>query len=360
MKHATCVLTCVLAMGWTGRARAQEPSYSRVGGDTVITFRTAAAEDTLPQLTFHADSMGTVRVAGRLTVLGRTIAWRNRTDSEWFGRLVQLTARYEASGRVGVRLEAGFLGQPVGLSAQQERADENRMVLPALGFDVALPSFDIGVPRLMLPAPTWPLGFQASVSGTRWDARAAIVDSSPLRSRTPLAPDQPAAAAQFLGGGGVSPRPGLRVGGWWSHGAYARRSEIAGARSDRKATLGAIEADFAINHTRVTAEWMVGRLDTTTGPAYSKAWAIEGAQAVTPRWFVAGRVRHVAGPFRNLRVSPSAALETRDYSSGEATIGYRLSREVTLRASATTKQPFSVPGWSPGVATSIVWARRWF
>ncbi|MGE3840769.1 MAG: hypothetical protein AB7I50_04215 [Vicinamibacterales bacterium] len=357
------LLGCVALM-WTSTAQfahGQDAPRSRVGGDTVVTVRATASDGSRPQSTVHFDSMGTARVLGRLTVLGRTVAWRNRTDSEWFGRLVQLTARYEAAGRVGLRIEAGFLGQPVGLSALQERANENPLVLPALPFDVALPAFDAGVPRLMLPAPTWPLGLQVGLSGLHWDVRGAVVDSSPLRSRTPLAPDQPAAAAQLIAGGGVTFRPGLRVGGWWQRGPYAKAREIAvvGA-TERSATLGAIESEFAMDHFRMTAEWMLAHLETTGGTRHASAWTVEGTQTLTPRWFVAARARHIDAPFRNVRGATPGPFESRDYTSGEVAAGYRFSPDITVRASVTARQPYAQPGWFPGVATEMVWARRWF
>lgn len=364
MKEPMRLVLGGLALVWTSAAQlahGQDGLWSRVGGDSVVTVRATASEGALPQSTIHFDSMGTVRVAGRLAVLGRTVAWRSRTDSEWFGRLVQLTARYEAAGRVGVRVEAGFLGQPVGLSAQQERASENPLVLPALPFDVGLPQFDRGVPRLMLPAPTWPLGLQVGVSGVHWDVRGALVDSSPLRSRTPLAPDQPAAAAQVVAGAGVTFRPGLRVGGWWQRGPYVKGRELAVAgANDRSATLGAIEGEYAIDHFRMTAEWMLASLETTGGTRRASAWTIEGSQTLSPRWFVAARARHIVAPFRNVRGATPGPFESRDYASGEAAVGYRLSPEITFRASVTARQPYAQPGWFPGAATEVVWARRWF
>jgi hypothetical protein len=376
------VVLVFLANG--SRALAQEPGTTALAaGDTVLSMRAVATEGADFQATFFMDSVCSVRVAEGLTLVSRPVAWRSRSDDSWHGRIAQLTARYEAASRIGMRLEGGFLAPPVGLGALEVRADTNPTILSAISSDQALPAFDPGVPRLALYAMTYPLGAQASFSGPRWDARLAVLDSSVLRSRSPFIDNQPAPAAQFLTGGGVTPVPGFRVGGWWSRGVYARAEEIAtGATSDRWATLGGVETEYAIAHTRAAGEVIFANLDTSTGTETAASWMVEASQALTPRWFIAGRARRMEAPSRAVRVTsysedeydvPCAACDAHPayetsttyrtrlrQTVGEMTAGYRLSRELTLRAGVFARRPYGEAAWNQGAAASVVWARRWF
>jgi hypothetical protein len=339
-------------------AQAQDVvPWSRTSADTVVSWRVSDVEGAPFQANLFLDWVGALRLTDRLTVVTRPVAWRSRGD-EWHGRVAQLVVRYERPGAVGLRVDGGYLAQPVGLAALEIRADANPTVLPALSFDMSLPAFETGAPRLALPALTYPLGVQASLSGRRWDARVAVVDSSPMRARSPFIDGQPAAAPQAILGGGLAPRPGFRVGGWLASGPYATRDELTGADTDgRQARIGAVETEFSRGHWRLAAEVIAARLETTLGARTAVAWMAEGVHAVTPRWFAGGRLRSLEGPTRPAsgRPGPMQRLLV-----GELTAGYRLSPDVTLRASALARQPYGRDAVSLGAATSVVWARRWF
>jgi hypothetical protein len=363
--------------------RAQEPApWARLETDTVLSWRTVATEGADLQVTFLADSVSAVRLADGVTVVGRSVAWRSHGD-EWRGRIAQMTLRYERSGRVGVRVEGGFLASPVGLAALEVRANANPTILAAMSSDQALPTFDAGVPRVSLYALTYPLGIQASFSSGPWDGRVAIVDSSPMRSRSPFLSDQPHAAAQLVAGGGLTPRPGLRFGGWWAQGVYARASEIGKPGGhDRSAMLGGLEMEYAFGHSRLAAEAVAASLDTTLGRQPAAGWMFEGMHALTPRWFAAGRLRIVQGPWRSSRhiaqfeeeyaancaagcadsdvLGAEYPMHVWHQSAGELTVGYRLSRELTLRGGIITKRAYGANRWQNSMASSLVWARRWF
>ncbi len=84
----------------------------------------------------------------------------------------------------------------------------------------------------MAIASTYPLGSVVTISGKRWDARAAVVNSAPTRSSVLGGDDQPRATAVFEAGAGITPRAGLRLGVSVSRGSYLTKSEapIAGSR----------------------------------------------------------------------------------------------------------------------------------
>jgi hypothetical protein len=204
---------------------------------------------------------------------------------------------------------------------------------------------------VQLYARTYPLGVQVSASTTRWDARLAGVDSSPLRQHIPLARDAPARAPQMVGGGGVTIVPGVRVGGWASHGAWARASELStSAASDRQATSGGLEVEVAFAWTRVAAEVTRARLDTAHGRRTLSLAMVEGSQTLSPRWYVAGRLRHAG--------SEAAAAPVVERSSGEVTLGYRVSPFVTIRSGYYGLRRFGSDGWVHRATVGVLWARR--
>jgi hypothetical protein len=397
--------------GWFGRvlaiavtiapptAQAGQPrGYWRATADAVLSSRVTAVEQAPTQLAFVVDSVCTIGLGEHVTLVARPLAWRSR-GSEWTGRLVQLGVRYERAARLGLRVDAGFLAPPVGLAALELRADVNPTVRPALS-DQVLPAVDPAGPALSLYALTYPLGVQAAVSGPVWDARAALVDSSPLRTRMPFVSGGPARAPQWMAGGGVTPRAGLRVGGWWAHGPYARAEELGGTgRTDRRATLGGVETEYAFAHTRLAGEVIAARLETSAGRRTARGWMIEGTQTVTPRWFVAGRWRsteaprgatastpadgsyagsracasecvadagkdayahETADPGPRLAISSSPTGSPRRHTVGEATVGYRLSPALTVRAGLVGQRRYDERRWQPGGAISVVWSRRLF
>jgi len=80
---------------------------------------------------------------------------------------------------------------------------------------------------------------------------------------------------------------------------------------------------------------------------------VQGAQAVSPRWFVAGR-------FDNIRTTlPVATALEQDFRNTEQTLGFRVTPEITLRLSHRMREPFGATAWAHVGAFSVVWYRRW-
>jgi hypothetical protein len=78
-------------------------------------------------------------------------------------------------------------------------------------------------------------------------------------------------------------------------------------------------------------------------------------QTLTGRWFLAGRVNRVSAPvFKTPLDQPRQSAD-----SSDLTLGYRLRADLTLRAGYQTSRWYGAATRTNGLATSVVWARRW-
>jgi hypothetical protein len=157
-------------------------------------------------------------------------------------------------------------------------------------------------------------------------------------------------------GGGVTPIVGLRIGGSVTRGAWRRADEVPASTSDRMATLVTLEGEFSFRYTKLAGEWTRDRLETTSGHAVERGWYVLGQQTITPRWFVAARVERLEGP--PLLATPLGPRQT--FAGTEETVGFRVTPEITLRASHRARRLFSQPDYLHQAMASVVWARRWF
>src|SRR5438552_14092329 len=101
---------------------------------------------------------------------------------DWETEIYGAGVRYERSGAVGIRVEAGQIVSPVGLGLADALPSVNPTILRHLTYAVPMPAFDRTVPRVTPIAAAYPLGAAATVSTDRWDARAALVNSAPTRN----------------------------------------------------------------------------------------------------------------------------------------------------------------------------------
>jgi hypothetical protein len=339
-------------------ARAQNAeAFARVAIDSEVSVRTTVTADGKPQTVVMFDGVQNVRLVGGWTIISRPMATR-RTGADWAIHLAQFAIRHESTrGPVATRFEAGLLASPVGLGSLTARASDNPTIAPAYPFGRGV-TVEANAPGVQLMPLTYPAGAQFSMSTRVWDARVGVMDTTPLRVRWPLEKDQPTPAAHLLLAGGVTPRAGLRVGGWFMRGDWAKASEVASAPDrSRSASSGGVEVEYEVAWTRLAAEWTGSRLATATGSASPSTWLIEGLQTVSPRWFVAGRLRRAAAygvPSRGF-----TGLRPVDEQSREIVLGYRAMPDVTLRAGYLVARPYGVAVWSHRAETSIVWARRW-
>ena len=197
----------------------------------------------------------------------------------------------------------------------------------------------------------YPLGVVASSSGTQWDARIGTTDQSPTRRRTccrgwcrrPRRSSSPAAATPR------SPRwrraslaagNGPRAGGG-SAGPRRRRHHVRGRGPIRlHACLGRVD-------TR--------RVSNTTTPAVARGLSIDAMQTLTGRWFLAGPINRVSAP---VFATPARSAAT-NCRFREATAGIACSQDFTLLAAYQNTRWYGAPRATHGIATSVVWARRW-
>ncbi|MEO7274417.1 MAG: hypothetical protein ABIX28_02890 [Vicinamibacterales bacterium] len=215
-----------------------------------------------------------------------------------------------------------------------------------------LPRFDARYDGVQLMSGGYPLGVLASSSGAHWDARVGVTDQSPTRRRNVISRDRPPAAAQLVAGGGYSPFAGLRVGASLARGRYR---EPTTGQPGRSVAVTTIEGEYAVGHTRISGEWIHDGFQTTTRSVVARGFSLDAMQTLTARWFVAGRVNRASAPvFKTPLDQPRQVAD-----SSEATLGYRLSHDVTLRAGYETSRWYGVPLRQHGLATSVVWARRW-
>lgn len=357
---------CALAL-LHGSALAQESSFARITADAEVSIRTSVARDGAPQTMLMIDSVETVRAFAGLTIVSRPMLL-HRIGGTWDAHLAQFTLRHDTMRRgVGVRIEGGLLPSPVGLAPFTARASTNATITPATPFGRGV-TVEPGAPVLMLYPLTYPVGVIGSLSAARWDARAGLLDSTPLRVRWPLERHQPKMTPNLLAGGGWTPRAGLRLGGWLTAGNWATASEVATAPGrSRYASTGGLEVEYAIAWTKLAGEWAASRVSTASGREVPTMWMLEASQALAPRWFVAGRLRRA--DFRSARVGGAASLIGTNLSSNvayqdvldltrEAVVGYRMSPSITWRAGYIGTRPFGVSSWAHRAEASLVFAYK--
>ena len=225
-----------------------------------------------------------------MTIDARPVITRGY-DGAWHADIYQLAVRYDRPGDVRWRLEAGYLLSPVGILPLESRADQNPMIVPTASYTSYLPTFEAGTPPVQLATGLYPLGAQATASATHWDLRAGVLGSSPVRVR-PLTGDRPPGAPQLAFGGGVTPLTGLRIGGSFVYGRYAKASEVAvPSTGDRMATIVGFDADYAFGFTRFYVDWMHNAYERADGTTIGTALTATAVRTLTPRWYLAGRVQ---------------------------------------------------------------------
>src|SRR2546421_2863187 len=154
------------------------------------------------------------------------------TNGEWNKQLWIAEARWERPGPLAFRLEGGYIPPPLGLANLALRPQLNPTIaLPAELF-TAPPSLEPRGPRTNLLGGIYPLGAQATVSAKHWDARAGVIDTSPMRIRRvfgdpnpPFFLANPPRFANVIVGGGMTPFVGFRVGAAVAHGGWMKATE---------------------------------------------------------------------------------------------------------------------------------------
>jgi hypothetical protein len=256
-----------------------------------------------------------------------------------------------------MRMDLGHFSSPIGLSILENRPDANPVVSQHSTLYLPVPRVEPGLPTTMLLAASYPLGTQFTVSGQRWDARAAIVDTSPIRTRPFFGDNKPPRLMNTVIGGGMTPRVGLRFGAALAWGAYASSREVRNPlKGNREARLAQVEGEWSFRYTRIAGEWLWTERETAVpdDADVDGGW-IEAVQTLSPRWFTAVRFDHQATTWTN---QVDGVIKTEPYERVETAVGLRVSPDVTVRASYLTRKGYVVTFWDDQLLASIVWARK--
>jgi len=352
------LVSVVLIVGaFTAPASAQglQPGHMAIEAVAAISTSSANADDPFVFL----DLANTIRVNQKLDVIVRPYA-RRLPGGDWDALLYQAQIRYQPAERV--RLDAGIISSPLGLGTFELRQDLNPLVGSPFYYFGPLPAFERPSDRVQLFSGGYPLGAILSVSGSWWDARTGITDGTPARYRKIFANNNPAAAAQFIAGAGVTPVSGLRVGTGFAHGPY-RRSDDQDyygvpdywALTDADATVFNLEAEYAFAYTRLSGEWVRDSFENDGSPAVARGFYVQAVQTLTPRLFTAARFTQVSAP---ILVSTTTIRSTR--TALELSGGYRITPQLTIKAGYEGGRRFNVTDWTNAAVVSAVWSRRWF
>jgi hypothetical protein len=343
-------------------ARAQ--SFERVTADSVTSVDVFGGENVSNHPQVIIDPSIAVRLGDNWRIFARP--WLrlprpstpNGSTPNWDVEMYEAGVRYERPGAVAIRVDAGYIASPIGIGILDWRPSNNPTIVPHVSYVVPLLPFDSTVTVRPSPvANSYPLAGQVTLSTPRWDARAAVLNSSPTRpyivgNSNPNPKQTPNVAL----GGGITPVTGLRFGASFAHGAYATNDELRSpASSDRDATIVSGEGEFAFGYTSLRGELLHTRFDTATESAGATEWFLQGMQILSPRWFGAGRVEHASGPTSTIGPNVRTELDL-----VETTAGFRVTPEITLRGSYYARRFYAAPEWDHQVGTSIVWAKRWW
>ena len=347
-------LALILAAALT--ASSAFAQTSRIALDAVAAADIDRGSQVVRKATGWFDLFGAVRIADNLDLRVRPVVFRRSFDGSWQGQIYELALRYERPGPIGLRLDAGQFTSPIGLSLLENRPDKNPVVSPHSTLYLPIPRYETGTPQTNLLAAAYPLGAKVTVSGAKWDARAAVIDSSPVRGRPFFGDNKPPRMANVVAGLGFTPYIGVRVGVAVAAGDYAAEREVRDtSRGNRRATMTQVEGEWAFRYTRIAGEFLWTRRELATADATVNGGWIEITQTIHPRVFLASRYDDQWTEW--ISVADNADRHE-PYRRAEAGAGFRVTPEVTLRASYMTRKGYVVGFWDDQFLASIVVAKR--
>ena len=349
------VTAAMLALALTPRTIAAQP---RAALDVVAAVDGDAGSAVTRKATAWLDLFGAVRIVDGLDIRVRPVVFRRAFDGEWQTQFYELALRYERRGAIGLRVDVGQFTSPMGLSILENRPDRNPVVSPHSTLYLPVPRYESGTPTTFLLAASYPVGARVAVSGARWDARAAVTDSSPIRGRPFFGDGKPPRLANVVAGAGFTPWIGLRLGGALARGPYAAQEEVRDERrGDRVASLYQVEGEWSFAYTRIAGEFLWTERELALAPAHVTGGWIEGTHTLSPRVFAAARYDE---QWTRWTSTTPPVKRAEPYRRAEATVGVRVSPELTLRASYMTRKGYVVGFWDDQFLASIVFAKKIF
>ncbi len=372
--HKTAIVIALL-LG-AAPLRAQTP-LERVGLDTTVAMDVFGGSNVSNQPQTTIDIVGTARLAKGWQIYVRPWFRMARPGTPtavapaWDALLYQASLRYERSGRVSTRVDIGYMPSQVGLAVYDVNPRQNPVIADHVSYASPMLPFDPGawkVPAALtsnypvggaMPAvaSTYPLAAVVTMSTDRWDARAGLANSAPVRISVAGVEANPRSMPVVEGGAGVTPMPGLRLGVSFAHGVYLTNVErqLVG---DRKVTLAGFESEYAFGHTKMSGEIVHDGFTMPTGDVAATEWFFQATQTLTPRWAVAGRTEGTSAPVVGRNGAPFDRQP--HLLANELTALFRVNREVLLKASIYALQPYGQLHWNKQVAVQAVFQRRWW
>jgi len=342
---------------------AQTP-YEHTGLDTAVSIDFFRGDNVSDRPQIIVDIVGTVALGKgwqayvrpwfRLPRPGATA-----TPPPWDAQIYQASLRYERTGPVSTRVDLGYMPSPIGLGIFDVNPRQNPTIAGHASYFAPMLPFDTGGARGPAIASTYPLAGVVTVSTTHWDARAALVNSSPVRISIAGVTANPRATPVVEAGAGVTPVTGLRLGLSFAHGAYLTADELApgAAPGDRTMTLAGFEGEYAFRYTKISGEVIHDTFARPAGSVGATEWFIQATQTITPRWSVAGRHEGTSAPAVGLGALFGAQPHLRANELGAA---YRITRDVLLKASYYARQPYGRLDWDQQAAVQAVFQHRWW
>ena len=364
---ACSAVSAMIVVGAAAPASAQ--SVARFSLESVVAADEFAGENVSHRPQFVVDVSLAVRMGDNWQIYVRPWFKMLRPTSStaaippWDKELYQAGVRYERRGAIATRVDAGYILSPIGLGIYDVRPGLNPMIVPHLSYltPVTMPVFDPTGPRVSAVSATYPLGAQLSLSAGRWDARAAVINAAPTRRYAVGAVTNPRQTPVVVAGGGVTPITGLRLGASFAHGLYATREEITVPASPGRAmTMAGAEGEWALGGTKISGEILRTGFQSAASSSVAYEWFVQGQQTLSPRWFAAARREGTSAPPPIGGTSIGSRGSRTDLQVFEATAGFRVTRDVTLRSSYYTRRFYGESTWIDQAGVSLVWAHRWW
>src|SRR5215471_13190514 len=346
---------------------AAQAAYERFGLNTTAAIDVFAGDRVSSQPQIVIDIVGTARLGNGWQAFVRPWFRQPRPSAPgldappWDAQIYQASVRYERTGPISTRVDLGYMPSPVGLALFDVNPKQNPVIAGHSSYFAPMLPFDTGSARVPVISSTYPLAAVVTAATPRWDARVAMTNSSPVRLFIPGVITNPQATPVFEAGAGVTPIIGLRLGASFAHGTYLTASEFAPTlpQIDRNMTLAGFEGEYAFRYTKVTAEVVHDTFATlAAGTVGATTWFVQGIQTLTPRLYVAGRHEGTTAPVVATGINFAAEPTM---LANELTTGFRVNREILIKASYYTRRPYGRVGdWDHQGAVQLVWDRRWW
>ena len=233
-KARAASLVALIAIGAAVPARAQVAEPARLSLDSVVATDETVDNNGNNVTGFIADALASVDLGGNVQFIARPFVRRIASSGDWDAEVWIAALRYERPGPIGVRIDGGLIPSPLGVANLLLRPHLNPTIAQPSSLFVALPSPVLRGPRTNLLSALYPVGVSATASTLRWDVRAAVIDSSPLRARDIFGEGNAPRFVNAVVGGGVTPFVGLRIGASVAHGGWLKAGESPAVMNDRK------------------------------------------------------------------------------------------------------------------------------